>query len=432
MMKVLIVNTSERAGGAAIAASRLMQALKQEGVEVSMLTRRNNFQFSIFNFQFSIKPLAFYWERLRIFAANGFSKERLWYVDIACSAPFEGTLGLSKNCGEDITRTHEFQEADIIHLHYINQGFLSLKVLDKILRSGKRVVWTMHDMWPFTGICHHADACERYQTHCHDCPLLVRPSAKDLSYKVFEKKQHVWQHGDITFVGCSKWIAELASKSRLTKGHRVVNIPNVVPHSTFHPMSKTEARTLFGLPADKKLLLFSCQKVSDERKGMSYMLEALQLLKDENIALVVAGSEANITTNLPIHAVGYIADEERMAALYAAVDVFVTPSLQENLPNTIAEAMSCGTPCVGFHIGGIPEMIHHKVDGYVARYRDANDLAEGIRHVLSHPELGEAAARYAHDTYNAHRIAQLYIEEYKAPLPAPPVGRRAAEAAESL
>jgi len=401
-MKVLIVNTSERAGGAAIAASRLLQALKQEGVEVSLATRGNSFLCSIFNFQSSIKPLAFYWERLRIFAANGFSKERLWYVDIA-------------NYGEDITRTREFQEADVIHIHYINQGFLSLKVLDKILRSGKRVVWTMHDMWPFTGICHHADACERYQTHCHDCPLLVRPSAKDLSYKVFEKKQQIWQHGDITFVGCSKWIAELASKSRLTKGHRVVNIPNVVPHSTFHPMSKTEARTMFGLPADKKLLLFSCQKVSDERKGMSYMLEALQLLKDETIALVVAGSKANITTNLPIHAVGYIADEERMAALYAAVDVFVTPSLQENLPNTIAEAMSCGTPCVGFHIGGIPEMIHHKEDGYVARYRDAKDLAEGIRYVLSHPELGEAAARYAAETYNKSRVAQLYIAEYKRP-----------------
>ena len=101
-----------------------------------------------------------------------------------------------------------------------------------------------------------------------------------------------------------------------------------------------------------------------------------------------------------------------MAALYAAVDVFVTPSLQENLPNTIAESMSCGTPCVGFHVGGIPEMIHHQQDGYVARYRDSSDLAQGIRYVLAHPELGEAATRYARETYDAHRIAQLYIAEY--------------------
>ena len=127
---------------------------------------------------------------------------------------------------------------------------------------------------------------------------------------------------------------------------------------------------------------------------------------------MVAGSHADISTELPIHIVGYIHDEKRMAALYAAVDAFVTPSLQENLPNTIAEAMSCGTPCVGFHVGGIPEMIHHKVDGYVARFRDAEDLAEGIRHVLAHPELGEAAAQYAHETYNGHRIAQLYLNEY--------------------
>lgn len=391
-MRVLIVNTSERTGGAAIAANRLMHALKAESVEVSMLTRRNHYPFSL-------KPLAFYWERTRIFLANGFSKKRLWYVDIA-------------NCGEDITRTREFQEADVIHLHYINQGFLSLGVIDKILLSGKRVVWTMHDMWPYTAICHHADTCLHYQQHCHDCPLLVHPGSCDLSYKVFEQKQRIWQHGSITFVGCSQWIADLAAKSVLTQGHRVVNIPNVVPHETFQPMSKAEARALFGLPADKRLLLFSCQKVSDERKGMSYMLETLQLLQDENIALVVAGSEADISTSLPIHAVGYIADEQRMAALYAAVDVFVTPSLQENLPNTIAESMSCGTPCVGFHVGGIPEMIHHQQDGYVARYRDSSDLAQGIRYVLAHPELGEAATRYARETYDAHRIAQLYIAEY--------------------
>ena len=397
-MKVLIVNTAERTGGAAIAASRLMQALQSEGINASFLSRPN-FQFSIFNFQLGIKPLPFYLERFRIFLANGFSKKRLWYVDIA-------------NCGENITKTREFQEADIVHLHYVNQGFLSLGVIDKILRSGKRIVWTMHDMWPFTAICHHADDCKRYQTHCHDCPLLVRPSAKDLSYKVFAEKQQVWTHGNITFIGCSKWIADLAAKSALTKGHRVVNIPNVVPHEIFRPIDKAEARAMFGLPADKKLLLFSCQKVSDERKGMVYMLEALQLLRNEGIELVVAGSEANITTNLPIHTVGYIADEQRMAALYSAVDTFVTPSLQENLPNTIAEAMSCGTPCVGFHIGGIPEMIHHKQDGYVAKYRDSNDLAEGIRYVLSHPELGEAAAQYARETYNAHRVAQLYINAY--------------------
>ena len=401
-MKVLIVNTSKRTGGAAIAANRLANAIRQQGVEVSMLTRKDNFSFPN---PFS-HPRGSWWgalERLRIFIANGLSKKRLWYVDIAC-------------CGEDITRTREFQEADVIHLHYINQGFLSLDVIDKILRSGKRVIWTMHDMWPFTAICHHSDDCTCFQSHCHDCPLLVRPSAKDLSYKVFEKKQRVWQHGRITFVGCSKWIAERARKSALTEGHRVVSIPNVVPQETFHPMPKDEARALFGLPTDKRLLLFSCQKVSDERKGMAYMLEALELLKNENIALVVAGSEANITTELPIYTTGYIADEQRMAALYAAVDTFVTPSLQENLPNTIAEAMSCGTPCVGFHIGGIPEMIHHKEDGYVARYRDAHDLAEGIRYVLSNPELSATAAKHAQETYNEHQVAKLYIAEYRESL----------------
>ena len=108
-----------------------------------------------------------------------------------------------------------------------------------------------------------------------------------------------------------------------------------------------------------------------------------------------------------------ICNEEQMAAMYAAADVFVTPSLQDNLPNTIVEAMSCGTPCVGFNIGGIPEMIHHQQDGYVARYCDTHDLAAGIRYVLAHPKLGEAAARYARTTYDECRVAQLYLNEYR-------------------
>ena len=187
-MRVLIVNTTERTGGAAIAASRLAHALRQEGAEVEMLTRKSQWPF--------------YWERFRIFLANR-SKHNLWQVDIA-------------NCGEDITKTQAFQEADVIHLHWINQGFLSLRNLEKVFNSGKRIVWTLHDQWPYTGICHYAEACDRFQTHCHDCPLLTCPSAKDLSYKVFERKRHIWQNANITFVGCSQWIADEARKSALT------------------------------------------------------------------------------------------------------------------------------------------------------------------------------------------------------------------------
>lgn len=397
-MRILIVNTTEGMGGAAIAATRLMHALQKEGVEVSMLCRSDS-QFTIIshsvngsfdkshNSQFIIKPFAFYWERLRIFLVNRLSKRNLWQIDIA-------------SCGEDITQTEAFRRADVIHLHWINQGFLSLKNLEAIFRSGKRIVWTLHDQWPTTGICHYTEDCDHFQTHCHDCPLLTHSSPRDLAYHVFEQKLRIWHEANITFVGCSQWIADEARKSALTQGHRIVCIPNPINHSVFRPLPKEEARNAFGLPLDKKIVLFICQKVTDERKGMRYLEEAMKALPDVQMVSVGSGGD------FEIH------DPQRMAMMYAAANVFVTPSLQDNLPNTIVEAMSCGTPCVGFCIGGIPEMIHHQQDGYVAHYRDAGDLAEGIRYVLAHPELGEAAAQYAADTYNESRVAKLYIAEY--------------------
>ena len=406
-MKVLILNTTERTGGAAIAASRLMNALRKEGVEAKMLTRRESINFSLHHFitsslhhfitsslhhfitssRLSLKPWAFYWERLRICMANHFSKQNLWIVDIA-------------NCGEDITRTHEFQEADVIHLHWVNQGFLSLRNIERILQSGKRIVWTLHDQWPYAGICHYTEGCDRYQSHCHNCPQLIHPSDHDLSYKVFKEKLRIWQKAGITFVGCSQWIADLAKKSALTQGHNITSIPNAIDHNVFRPIPKQEARKAFGLPEEEKIVLFISQKVTDERKGIRYLEEAIKLLSGIRLVRVGKGGDYEIH------------DEQRMAQLYAAADAFVTPSLQDNLPNTIVEAMSCGTPCVGFNVGGIPEMIHHKLDGYVARYRDSNDLAEGISYVLAHPELGNAAAQYAKETYDEHRVAQLYLSAY--------------------
>ena len=373
-MKILIVNTTERTGGAAIAARRLAHALRGEGMEVEMLTRRARWPF--------------YWERARIFLANALSKQGLWQVDIA-------------NCGEDITHTRAFQEAEVVHLHWVNQGFLSLKGIENILKSGKRIVWTLHDQWPYTGICHYAEDCTQFCNHCHHCPQLNRPGAHDLSYKVFEAKRRIYAQSGITFVGCSQWIADEARKSGLTQGQRITNIPNAIDHTVFRPMAKTEARKQFALPLDKKIVLFICQKVTDERKGMRYLEEAMKELPDVHVVRVGKGGD------FEIH------DEASMAAMYSSADVFVSPSLQDNLPNTIVEAMSCGTPCVGFRVGGIPEMIHHQQDGYVARYCDTADLAKGIRYVLNHPELSEAAAQYARDTYDEHRVAQLYIKEYE-------------------
>ena len=412
-MRVLILNTSETSGGAAIAASRLTDALNHHGVKAKLLVRdkqTDRVTTCTIPQRWRLRA-AFLWERLRVWAANRFHREGLWAVDIACA-------------GADITRLSEFHEADIIHLHWINQGLLSMRQLEKILHSGKPVVWTMHDQWPYTAICHHARECERYQTHCHDCPQLTFPRAKDLSWQVYKKKIRAYAQGNITFVGCSQWIAEQARKSRLLANKPVWVIPNPYPTAIFHPADAVDARRRHRLPMQGHLLLFACQKVTNPRKGLALLLQALnypQLLSYQGrLALVVVGQMAKaVAAHLPfpLHTIDYVSDAGQMAALYQAVDLFVTPSLEENLPNTIMEAMACGTPCVGFHIGGIPEMIDHKENGYVARYHDAEDLANGIAYALDpqhHDRLAQAATQKAKATWNEEVVAHRYLQLYEA------------------
>lgn len=413
-MRVLIINTSEQTGGAAMAANRLMEALNTHGVKAKMLVRdKVTDRITVVRIPHSpLEKLRFVWERACIWMHNRFSKKNLWAMDIA-------------NTGYDVTQLPEFKEANIIHLHWVNQGFLSLNDIQRILASGKHIVWTMHDMWPMTSICHHSADCMHFQEHCHDCFLLNAPGEKDLSYRIFERKKEMMTHGRVTFVGCSQWITNLAKQSALLKGQRIVSIPNAIHANIFHPAPQTSARQQYGLPADMKLLLFGSLKVTDKNKGIDYLIEAIQQLvregKAQNLGIVVVGTrteEVSQLFSLPVYALPYISDEHKMATLYNAVDAFVTPSLHENLPNVIAEAMSCGVPCVGFHVGGIPEMITHQEDGYVAHYKDAKDFAQGIAYVLSeehHQRLSEAAQKAAH-RYREDSVALQYIKEYERPM----------------
>ncbi len=412
-MRVLIINTSERIGGAAIAANRLMQALKKNGVKARMLVRdKQTDQLTVVSIGYGwTQPIKFLWERVSIFAANKFSKRNLFLVDIA-------------NAGTDITKNIEFERADVIHLHWVNQGYLSINNLNKILHSGKRVVITMHDQWYFTGICHYSGDCDKYTSHCHHCTLMNGTVLGDFASQLFDKKQHIYEDSKVTFVGCSQWMANLARTSALTQGHKVVSIPNAINTEQFRPLDKTAARKELSLPLKGKLLLFGCQRITDERKGFRYLVDALQIIKRDNPEIaqnteivVVGGKADSISSHLPfsIIPVSYVSDPQKMIALYNAVDLYVTPSLQDNLPNTIMEALACGTPCVGFDVGGIPEMIDHKKNGYVARYKDSADFAEGIKWVLTsdHDTLSTKAREKVMNNYTEDIVAKKYIEVYE-------------------
>lgn len=413
-MNVLIVNTSERIGGAAIAANRLMDALLHQHVDAHLLVRdRQTDRIPVSAVrQTWLLPLKFLWERGLIFLCNGFSTKRLWKVDLA-------------NTGTDITSLPEFQRADVVHLHWVNQSFLSLSDLGRIFRSGKRVVVTLHDQWYVTGICHHAQDCLRYEQGCARCPQLGdRHLGPDLAARAYRRKQALYAGARLTFVGCSQWIADTARHSLLTRGQRVVSIPNPIDTTLFRPVDRAAARQRLGLPPDRPLVLFGSRRVTDPNKGFRYFVEACQMLKercpDLGVGLVVVGEDSEKGCGglpLDVFPVSYVKKELQMVDIYNAVDAYVTPSLFENLPNTIMEALACGTPCVGFRTGGIPEMIQHGENGYVARYRDAADLAAGIVWTLApqrHDVLACNARKFALDHYSEERVAREFIKLYQS------------------
>ena len=405
-MNVLIISTSDVNGGAAIAAFRLMNALHGRGLEVVMLARdKRSGNERIIQAGSKIQnSLHFYGERGQIFLQNRLSREDLFDVSIAST-------------GVSVTGLPEFKRADIIHLHWINQGMLSISEIGKILASGKKVVWTMHDMWPFTGICHYAGTCTRFHHSCGSCPYLKSLSENDLSHRIFQEKQATYARARIKFVACSQWLGRLAEKSPLTTGHRVVSIPNPIDTKKYFPGDKTEAKQKLGLPTNKRIILFAAVKASDKRKGMNYLIEAGKRFKDKGVLFLIAGTNGDgIAQQLPGLSVnaGFIASD-KMPDFYNAADVFVTPSLQDNLPNTLMEAMSCGTPCVGFNTGGIPEMIDHGKNGYVAEYMDAGDLADGLKWTLFEADsrmLSKNAREKVLSEYAEEIIVNRYLTIY--------------------
>lgn len=417
-MNILILNTSELTGGAAVAANRLAKALGKSGVEVSMLVRdrktgdervtalNDSFWASRWNF------IRFVWERLIIFICNHFRRKPLFQVSIA-------------NTGTDLSDHPLVKAADVIHLHWINQGFLSLADIRKLALIGKPIVWTMHDMWPFTAICHYSFGCERFKKECGECPFLSSSDKKDLSYHVFNKKRF-FADSKIQLVAVSTWLRQQAQDSALTNRLPVEVIPNVIDTSLFVPSDKEEARKSFSLPLDKKIILMGAARINDPIKGFEYLVKALSILKErkgeEDYFLVLFGGikgDDSFLSEIPIPYVwmGSLSDPSMIAKLYAAADVTVVASLYETFGQTIIEGMGCGCPAVSFDNSGQTDIINHLGNGYLAKYKDTDDLATGIKWVIDNREslrLDEACIRKVYDCYKESIIAKKYIALYQS------------------
>jgi glycosyltransferase involved in cell wall biosynthesis len=412
MLNALLLSIADGGGGAARAAYRLHQSLRKTDIDSHLLvqskvtddptaiTLQNKIEKGLSSLRPSINAIP-----LKLFTqADSKTYSLQWLSDRVT------------------TKVNQINP-EVINLHWICDGFLSIETLPKFKRP---LVWTLHDMWPFTGGCHYSGDCDRYTEHCGCCPQLGSSKAFDLSAWVWHRKAKNFNSLNLTLVTPSQWLANCAQSSSLFRGRRIEVIPNGLDLQIYKPIDSRIARQILNLPQDKKLILFGAVRAtSDRRKGFHFLQPALHQLSHitqrDNIQLVIVGASAPpqpLDLGFETHYLGTLTDDYSLALAYAAADVFVAPSVQDNLPNTVLEALACGTPCVAFDIGGMPDLIKHKHNGYLARPYEIEDFAQGINWVLDDRErwqkLSEASRAKAEQeftlTLQASRYRDLFQE----------------------
>ncbi|BAZ42790.1 group 1 glycosyl transferase [Calothrix sp. NIES-4101] len=406
-MRPLILSTFDISGGAAKAAFRLHQGLRKIHIDSTMLVQYPESS-----------------ENNIIGATNKLEK----YLNQA--RPTLDNLPLNRYQGRgygtfspqwfpDFTNSKIANlSPDIINLHWIC-GYIQI---ESIPRWNKPLVWTLHDMWTFTGGCQYSNGCDRYIKSCGACPQLHSHREKDISRWIWERKAKAWQNLDITIVTPSQWLANCTRTSSLFSRASIKVIPNGIDIQRYKPLNRTFVRECLNLPQDKQLVLAGANSLYLPRKGSAYLHKTLKSLQTEykhKIELIVFGSlpsEAQSRFQLdfgfPIHYFGNLKDDISLALIYAASDVFIAPYIEDNLPNTIIEALACGTPCVGFAIGGIPEIIEHQKNGFLAQYLDAEELAVGISWVLENNQRWQELSQNARQKVEREYTQEIQVKRY--------------------
>jgi glycosyltransferase involved in cell wall biosynthesis len=408
-MKILIVNTSDIEGGAARAAYRLHKSLLAEGVDSQMLVQKKSSD------EHTISAIA----DSKI--EKGFSILRPTLDALLLKAYKQKTktlfspswIGLSSV----IDKINEINP-DIVHLHWINGGMIKIEELSKIKAP---IVWSLHDMWAFTGGCHYDEGCGGYEKECGNCKVLGSNNNSDLSTKVFNRKKSSFANiENMTIVGLSRWLHKCSKKSILLRDKKHINLPNLIDTNIFKPYDKNISRELWALPKDKKLVLFGAMgATSDPRKGFAELSEAMKKLKSLDIEFVIFGSsEPKESQNFEFktHYLGNLYDDVSLVTLYSAVDVMIVPSIQENLSNAIMESLSCATPVVAFDIGGNSDMIKNQMNGYLAKPFDTTDLANGIEWILNserYEEVCQNAREKVLREFDSHMVSKKYMALYE-------------------
>ncbi|WP_316786185.1 glycosyltransferase [Pedobacter frigiditerrae] len=385
-LKVVHLNTYDGNGGAGRACLRLSNALVENGIDSKVIAYYKfgkNPKIATFTKGIFAKIKAVFNIMAERYLAKIFVK--------AVKTPFS-----LQWFGKSIINHPDLKSADIIHLHWVNHGFLTPKFLAEIDELEKPVVWTFHDSNAFTGGCHVRYSCEHFHKQCGDCPILKLSGKNDISHKNWLRKQKAYSEFNFHIVAPSRWMSNSVKQSSLLGIRNVSVIPNTIEIDVFKPYVKAEAKKILKIPANHFVLMsgFMPSK-NDKHKGTQYLIDALNELAarpeipNELIELVIFGNkdEKDVPT-FPFKTtfLGTINKDEHLAKCYAAADAFITPSLEDNLPNTVMESLSCATPVIAFKTGGIPDMVKHLENGYLANYESASDLADGIEWLILHED----------------------------------------------
>lgn len=366
-MKVVHLSTTDF-GGAYKAAARISESMRQCGVDSKLLirtkTRRDTEGIEIFT-----NP------------AQKLVSKMKNLVNLILS---EGEV-VSDYLGTNVSRHPLVKEADVVILHWVN-SFISYKNVEQLLRTGKPLIWVMHDMWLFTGGCHIDHYCGGYEHGCGKCPYINRknPKENDISRRNLMRKIKMMDRGAVTLVAPSTWSADCAGYSEITKRQEIIKIPNPIDKKVFYKRADIRSiKEKYKIPINKKVILFGAMNSDKDRnKGMKYLNKALCKISEKEYVIVIFGNSGNVSlTNkkLEIICLGMIGQEEEMAQVYNCADVLVVPSMQESFGYTVCEALACEVPVVAFAVGGILDQIKHKENGYLVPLGEVGELTEGIK-----------------------------------------------------
>jgi len=399
-LKVLHVCYSDFDGGAAKAANRLHQAQLKEGIDSSMLVVN---KLTADKTVIPVNKMSV----IRVKIISLFSRALLSKFND--SNPVKHSLNIfPTGVGKIINKLNP----DIVNLHWIGDGMMSIGEVAEIKAP---IVWTMHDMWTFSG-CEHYDNYPELFRYQNNYAATKSIRGFDLNRYVYRLKLKKWKSKKIEFVSPSRWLGECAAKTEITKGKKIHIIQNTIDHSVYVPVRKEIARDLLDLPFDKKIILFgSMASTTDTRKGFSLLDGAIKYLSDKyspDYALVVFGADKQPPAQkygFDIYNLGVFKDELSLRLLYSATDVYVAPSLQDNLPNTIVESFAVGTPCIAFRIGGMPDLLNDSKMGELVEETNSEGLGEAIKKVLD----ADAEHEYIRKKSLDMRAERHIVSQYK-------------------